>query len=1416
VYLNDTPLNNTDGTANFTVRQLDYRPGAVDQTYITGFDSTANEVGVGVELKASVPWVHTVTNLTLSALRVTLSVSSLSKTDANSGDVSGYQVAYQVQLSIDGGAFNTVVDTSFNGKASSVYQRSHRIELTGAASQYAVKVIRLTADTSDVYIQDTTNVVSYTELTDAKLRYPMSALCGLQIDASEFSSVPTRSYDMKGLLIKYPSNYNPTTRTYAGTWDGTFTTGWTDNPAWVFYDLVLNTRYGMGRWVDASMIDRYSLYQIAQYCDVSVSNGKDGTEPRFTCNCYIASRADAFKVLQDLASVFRGMAYWTAGQVAATCDMPMDPAYVYTAANVIGGQFKYVGSSLKTRYTCALVTWNDPDNAYAQAVEYVEDSDGVARYGLNKAEVTAFACTSRAQAQRVGQWTLLTSRYETNTVTFSVGLDGTLCQPGQIIAVADPARAGRRTGGRIKAVTSGSKVTLDSVPTVAVGDTLTLVMPNGVASSSTVSAVSGALITVSPAFSTAPQAGSVWMLESATLKSQLFRVASVAEKDGISFEVTATQHEPGKYAAIDNGAAIDVRPITGNTLTVQSAPASVTVSQYVVVDQGTAKTNMTISWSAAPNAVKYTVQWRKDNGDWITAGVTGGLSMDITGIYSGSYTARVKATNGLDISSVYTYSSLTALTGKTGAPPTVASLTASTDKVFAVDVTWSFPSTAGDTDYAELYYSHTASFSSATLQGRYSYPTTKATLLGLAAGYDLYFWIRLVDTTGNVGAWFPASTGAGAHGQSSADAAAILAYLTGQITQTQLGQDVLGPVQAVAGLQTSVSANAAAITKEITDRTTAIANEAAARGAAVTAETTARQAADTSLGQRIDTVTASVNSNASAIQAEQTARANGDSANATAITALTSTVGTKTTTFRQSITPIAQAVGDTWVDTGSTNLIRWSQDLSQSVWSKQASGTGVAPVVTGNYAAAPDGTATASRVVFNRGTGTASTDYSRISENVTTVTGQPYTISVWARSSDGTSTYKLQMSLNGANATVITVGPTWTRYSVVLAAASDTSRIFRFDTQGSASTTSQTADILLWGAQHEQQAGMGRYIPTTSASASTVGNNALLVWDGSVWQLSQDAAIPANTAAIASEASTRATADSALSTRIDTLTSTVSGNTAAITAEQTTRASADSALSDRLTTVEATYVTPPMAGDPSGYAGSPTVYAGVYSEQSARAEADLALSIKTDTVQAQISTSSANLTAMVNTETTARVTGDAANASAITTVQANLNDTNAAVQTNATAYANLNGQLSASYTIKTQITTGGRTYIAGIGVGIDNTSGTVESQVLVAAQKFAILDNTGSAVSSPFIVSGGQVFMSSAFIQDASITNAKISGVIQSNSVGANGQPRWVLDKNGVFTMNGANSGSGYLTITDSLVSVYDGNGVLRVRLGLW
>nr|WP_246257697.1 phage tail protein [Pararobbsia alpina] len=1179
----------------------------------------------------------------INAVRITLSVNALSQTDATNGNISGYQVAYQIQLSVDGGAYTTVVNTSFNGKASSTYTRSHRIELAGAKSLYTVRVVRTTPDTTSEYIQDVTNIVSFSELIDAQLRYPGSAVVGLTLDASQFASVPTRSYHMKGLLIKYPSNYNPDTRTYAGTWDGTFVTGYTNNPAWIFYDLVLNTRYGAGRWVDASMIDRYALYTIAQYCDVMVSDGMGGLEPRFACNCYIATRAGAFQVLQDLASVFRGMAYWAAGQVVATADMPLDSAYTYTAANTTAA-FKYVGSSLNTRYTAAQVTWNDPQNAYQQAVEYVEDADGVARYGINQAELVAFGCTSRGQAQRVGHWTLLTSRYETQVVTIELGLDGTVAQPGQIVAVADPSRAGRRIGGRIRAVSGTNQITLDrALPEAKVGDTLTVMMPTGVPEKQPIGGVNGAVITVGSPFSSQPVANAVWMIESSTLQAQLFRVSTVADKGGIAFEVTGTQYEPSKYAAIDTGAAIDVRPITGSTLTVQTPPTGVTVTQNIVIDQGIAKTDMYIYWTAAPNAVGYTVQWQKDNGDWVVAGTTGGLSMDIPGIYSGSYLARVCAINAMGITSPYAYSTLTQLAGKTGAPPVVTSLAASTALVFSVQVGWSFPPNAGDTAYTEVYYSHTSDFSTAVSLGQFSYPTSSTSLLGLSSGYKLFFWARLIDTTGNVGAFYPAITDAGIAGSSSADADAILGYLTGQITATQLSQDLLSPIESIPGLQTSVAAAQSAITQETTDRVAAInaeattraaaiLAEATARGTAVTNETTARTAADTALGQRIDTVTATTGSNVAAIQAETTARTTADTA---------------------------------------------------------------------------------------------------LGSRIDTV-----------------------VASTGANAAAI----------------------------GTETTARTNADSAL-----------GSRIDTLS---TTTG---------------------ANTAAITAEQTARTNADSAQVTATNALSSRVDAANSAITSEASTRAAADSSLATQIDSLSAQIVIPEMAGDPSDFAGATTVYAGLWSEQSARAEADLALADQVNTVTAQITTATSSMLAAVQTETQARVDADSAAAAVITDVQAQVADNTAAVQTNAASYADINGRVSASYQIKTQVTANGQTYIAGIGIGVDNDSGILESQVIISASRFSVVDPNGPAAISPFVIQGGQVLLSQAMIGTAWITNGMIGDTIQSTTTNDLGQPSWIISKSGGITLNGP-PGTGYqrLTLVGGTLAVYDANNVLRVRLGLW
>ncbi|MBR7988020.1 phage tail protein [Burkholderia cenocepacia] len=1242
VFLEGTPIQNADGSVNVQNYSVDVRTGTLDQDFMPGFPAVERESAVGVPLTSDAPWVRQVQNTQLTAIRIRFGVPALQKSDPATG-VFGYRVEYAIDLSVDGGSYAQVLSSAFDGKTTSLYERSHRIELPRATTGWLVRVRRITPNAHSSLIADTVNIEAITEVIDRKLRYPMTALVGMTFDARSFSQVPVRSYHIRGLIVRVPSNYDPETRTYSGAWDGTFKPAWTNNPAWIFYDLLLNDRYGLGKTVDASMIDKWGLYEIARYCDVMVSDGRGGVEPRFTCNCVIQSAADAYKVLQDIASVFRGISYWGPGAVVASADMPSDLVYVYTAANVIDGAFRYVGSERKTRYTVALVSYNDPSNQYKQAVEYVPDDDGIARYGVIKTQVTAFGCTSQAQAHRLGRWLLLTSRYESGTVSFKVGMDGVLVGPGQVIAIADPRKAGRRIGGRIRAV-AGTVVTLDKAPTVAPGDRFTAILPSGVAQYRAVKSVDGDVLTLADRFDADPVPGAVWMLENAEVAAQLYRVVSVQEGDDdglLEYTITATMHEPGKYAAIDDGAQIQQRPVTVVPPSVQAPPTNVRVTTYSAVDQGISKTTMVIAWDAADNAVTYLPEWRKDNGEWVSVPRTGGLQVEVPGIYQGRYVARVRAQNVMGVTSLPAISAETQLKGKTTPPPAVASLKAA-GIVFGINLDWAFPGdgTAGDTQRTELWYSRTPSRDDAIKLSDYAYPQASTSLQGLAVGQVFYFWARLVDTSGNVGPWYPAS-GPGVQGQPTTDEGEYEKYFAGRISHSALGEDLRKPIDAIPGIQQGVADNASAIEKEIRDRADAIAKEARdradavaeearQRGAAVTAEQQARQTADTSLGQRIDTVTASVGDAAAAIKQEATARADADGALSTRI--------------------------DTVVSKANDNAAAISSEVT-------------------------------------------------------------------------------------------------------------------------ARTTADTA--------------LGKRVDAVTAD------------------------VGANKAAITAEQKARADGDGALSSRIDTVSASAGANAAAIAAEQKARADADGVLATQISKVSA-QINVPMAGDSGRAAGSTQVKAGVYSEQSARAEADMAIAQRIEAVTAQMTSGQASLSAGIQAESQARVDADSAQAEQITTVRAQANANAAAVQTVAQSYADLNGRVSASYQIKTQITSDGRTYIAGIGVGINNDSGIVESQVLVSAQRFAVVDpNNGGASIVPFVVQGGQVFLRQALIGSGWITNAMIGSYIQSDNYIA-GRQGWRLDKSGWFEIN-STDGRGNRTVIDSNGGrVYDANGVLRVRWGVW
>ncbi|WP_438279722.1 phage tail protein [Pseudomonas alabamensis] len=798
IYLDKTPLANGDGSLNFTGVTWEQRTGEHDQDHISGFPAVESQSSVGVELKASQPWVQAFSNLELSAVRVQLSAGALVVTEKD-GDRVGYRVAYEIDLSTDDSDYKVVHSGAFDGKTTTGYQRSIRIDLPKASRGWRLRVRRTTPDSTTSNTQATTSVGTYTEIIDAKLQYPYTALCGLKIDASQFSSIPERAYHIRGRIIQVPSNYTPATRAYAGTWDGTFKLAWTDCPAWIWRDIVLNDRYGLGRFIDSSQLDKWALYQIARYCDEMVSDGKGGREPRFTCNVYLQSRADALTVLQDLASVFRGMSYYASSQVACAADMPGDPVYTYTNANVIDGKFSRAGSSGSTRFSVAKVAWSDRENFGNQRVEYVQDQKSLARYGVRETDITAFGCVSQGQAQRAGQYILLTNRLETGTITFSVGLDGTICRPGDVIRVADQHYAGAPLAGRIKAATA-STVTLDDDVKVAAGDTLVVILPKGVAETRVVRSVAGRVVTVTQAFSAVPVKESVYTIETSTLVAETYRVLTVNENfgdDKLQYDVVAIARNNSKFAAIDDGAQIIIPPTSVLPAAVQAPPTNVKLSTFDTLNQGINIATMRITWDAPRGAQSYRVWWKRNSGDWVYAGVTYTAAIEVRGIYSGTYTARVSAEGVAGNSSVWALSEPTALFGKRGEPPALASLKAES-LLFGIGLTWAFPPGAEDTQRTELWYSAGTDLAKATKLADLAYPQNKHTLQGLRAGQRFFFWARLVDKSGNVGPWFPAGTEL-VSGTSSSDASQILDQIAGEILESHLGKELVSEIEKISG-----------------------------------------------------------------------------------------------------------------------------------------------------------------------------------------------------------------------------------------------------------------------------------------------------------------------------------------------------------------------------------------------------------------------------------------------------------------------------------------------------------------------------------------------------------------------------------------------------------------------------------------
>ncbi|MGM8840406.1 phage tail protein [Enterobacter hormaechei subsp. steigerwaltii] len=749
IYLDGTALENADGSQNFSGVTWEFRAGTQAQKYIQGIPGTENEISVGTEVTSATAWTRTFTNTQLSAVRLRLKWPSLFKQE-DDGDLVGYSVNYAIDLQTDGGTWQTVLNTSVTGKTTSGYERSHRIDLPQAGSTWTIRLRKITADANSAKIGDTMTLQSFTEVIDAKLRYPNTALLYIEFDSSQFNgSIPQISCEPRGRVIRVPDTYDPETRSYSGTWTGAFKWAWTDNPAWIFYDLVVSDRFGLGHRLTAANIDKWTLYQVAQYCDQMVPDGKggDGTEPRYTCNVYIQDRNDAYTVLRDFAAIFRGMTYWGGDQIVALADMPRDVDYSYTRANVVGGRFTYSSSTTKTRYTTALVSWSDPGNAYADAMEPVFEQALVARYGFNQLEMTAIGCTRQSEANRKGRWGILTNNKD-RVVSFDVGLDGNIPQPGYIIAVADELLSGKVMGGRISAV-NGRVIKLDRVADAAAGDRLILNLPSGASQSRTIQAVNGESVTVTTAYSETPQAEAVWVVESDELYSQQYRVVSVSDNDDGTFTITGAWHDPDKYARIDTGAIIDQRPVSVIPPGNQSPPANIVISSFSVVQQNISVETMRVSWDQAQNAIAYEAQWRRNDGNWVNVPRSSTTSFDVPGIYAGRYLVRVRAINAAEISSGWGYSEEKTLTGKVGNPPKPVGFIASDNVVFGIELSWGFPANTDDTLKTEIQYSLTGTEDDAMLLADVPYPQRKYQQMGLKAGQIFWYRAQLVDRSGN-------------------------------------------------------------------------------------------------------------------------------------------------------------------------------------------------------------------------------------------------------------------------------------------------------------------------------------------------------------------------------------------------------------------------------------------------------------------------------------------------------------------------------------------------------------------------------------------------------------------------------------------------------------------------------------------
>ncbi|MDO4896312.1 MAG: phage tail protein [Moraxella sp.] len=1288
IKLDGTPLINDNGQPNFTGINWDFRAGTLDQTHIAGFPVVENETNVGVELRHDKPFVKAISNRELSAVRVRLNFNALREQDAD-GNIKGYAIEYAIDVQTDGGSFQEVLRQTVRGKSSQGYKKSHRIDLpnAGTAKRWTIRVRRITPNRNSELVGDTVHIDALTEIIDAKLAYPCTALLGLSYDAKTFANIAKLAVRLKGKIIQVPSNYNAQTRQYHGLWDGTFKLAYSNNPAWVYYDLCTHKRYGLGERL-AGTVDKWRLYQIGQYCDELVGDGKGGQEPRFTCNVYIQKADDAYRVLQNLASVFRGLSFWDGSNIVVDADTPKEPVYTFSAANIVGGEFTYTGTRARDRHTLAKVAWDNPENGFNTEYELIPDEQAIAKYGVRTLDINAFGCTSQGQAQRAGLWALKAEQLETQTVSFKTGLMGFIPQVGQVINIADNVFAGRAVSGKIMAV-SGNKrqMTLDRTAG-KVGDMLTVNGATGVQSAK-ISAVHGQVLTIDKPINAENE--HIWAVISDDLKLKQFRILTIAQNDDATFDITALEYNAQKYDVVDNGAVVTPQPFTVLNTAPITAPNGVTLTANTRTHQGQAVTTMTINWEQVTGAVAYIVEWRKDDGNWQTLPKVSGQSVDIDSVYQGQYIARVRAVDSFDNESLATASQLTSIAGKIGKPTKLAKLTAQ-GKLFAMDLNWAFGAKSDDTNFTQIQVSPDGRSNIATL-GTFAYPTNKHEITGLQGGLTQFYRGRIVDKLGNTSDWT-----AWVRGTTDNQAEKVLNLIGGQISENHLHQSLITPIAKIGTLETAVNAvNAQLPTLNgqiatLNSKTTSLQNELnTAKNTLQTAvgnitternritttirDITALQTANNAKTQELASLTQTVNGHTS--QVRELAVTTGD------LTQKYSQLKTASDTANAEITAIKQTQSGqaTSIErlgarfdnlaVGGRNLILGSGVVVQN---------GSYP--TKSYPLAPNhGLAHGDDVVITvwgelAGTKTAFYAYN---------SGGAVQIGKLDKIADGVyqlkTTWKLTSGTNRANNTALNIYP-FNRNQA------GTSRIDKIKLERGNIATDWTE------APEDVQSGLDSKASTASLDefkrTQATKDNATAQKLSQIETAYKQADTQANTK-IDNETTARTNADTALGQRIDTLQADYNGNKSAVanqiktlTDKDTATATQISQLSANVKTAQNTANTANTKADTAtakadnaqrtandAVSRANTANSAITAEQKARADADSSLASRISALDSAYKKSDTDITARIAREETARATGDNANTQALRVLESTVNGISGRVGTSESKIASL-------------------------------------------------------------------------------------------------------------------------------------------------